>query len=248
MAKKMDLLDRIDEVTANSVTREEFKETWGYSMEEHVADMMDRIHRLEASDVPAEERIAAKEEKLQPAAVPAAAAAAAKEKKAAKRRVFLHEMESESEIMEEVAATIQELAKKLAKLGVVTLKENPEEENAKGRRASRQRVAATTEWAIKLLAVPTGSGKSIATGAPVVIRTLDNPAEEGKLVARVYSPGKMGKMVLPEIKFEGSSMKMLDPTVGVKGLMVDVGGLKVGELAGVAPKGSGVKGPKGPKM
>lgn len=247
MAKKMDLLDRIDEVTANSVTREEFKETWGYSMEEHVADMMDRIHRLEASDVPAEERIAAKEEKLQPAAVPAAAAAA-KEKKAAKRRVFLHEMESESENMEEVAATIQELAKKLAKLGVVTLKENPEEENAKGQRASRQRVAATTEWAIKLLAVPTGSGKSIATGAPVVIRTLDNLAEEGKLVARVYSPGKMGKMVLPEIKFEGSSMKMLDPTVGVKGLMVDVGGLKVGELAGVAPKGSGVKGPKGPKM
>lgn len=248
MAKKMDLLDRIDEVTANSVTREEFKETWGYSMEEHVADMMDRIHRLEASDVPAEERIAAKEEKLLPAAVPAAAAAAAKEKKAAKRRVFLHEMESESETMEEVAAIIQELAKKLAKLGVVTLKENPEEENAKGRRASRQRVAATTEWAIKLLAVPTGSGKSIATGAPVVIRTLDNPAEEGKLVARVYSPGKMGKMVLPEIKFEGSSMKMQDPTVGVKGLMVDVGGLKVGELAGVAPKGSGVKGPKGPKM
>lgn len=248
MAKKMDLLDRIDEVTANSVTREEFKETWGYSMEEHVADMMDRIHRLEASDVPAEERIAAKEEKLQPAAVPAAAAAAAKEKKAAKRRVFLHEMENECETMEEVAATIQKLAKKLAKLGVVTLKENPEEENAKGRRASRQRVAATTEWAIKLLAVPTGSGKSIATGAPVVIRTLDNPAEEGKLVARVYSPGKMGKMVLPEIKFEGSSMKMLDPTGGVKGLMVDVGGLKVGELAGVAPKGPSAKGPKGPKM
>lgn len=247
MGKKMDLLDRIDEVTANSVTREEFKETWGYSMEEHVADMMDRIHRLEASDVPAEERIAAKEARLQPAAVPAAAAAAAKEKKAAKRKVFLYESESESETMKEVAATIQELAKKLAKLGIVTLKEQKEEENAKGRRAGKQRVA-TTEWAIKLLAVPTGSGKSIATGAPVVIRTLDNPAEEGKLVARVYSPGKMGKLVLPEIKFEGTSLKMLDPTEGVKGLMVDVGGLKVGELAGAAPKGSSVKGPRGPKM
>lgn len=43
----MDLLERIDEITANSVTPEEFKETWGYTVDEHVADMMGRIHQLE---------------------------------------------------------------------------------------------------------------------------------------------------------------------------------------------------------
>lgn len=47
----MDLLERIDEITANSVTPEEFKQTWGYTIDEHVADMMDRIHQLETGIV-----------------------------------------------------------------------------------------------------------------------------------------------------------------------------------------------------
>lgn len=47
MEKKKDLIERIIEVTANSVTPEEFKKTWGYSIDEHVEDMMDRIRKLE---------------------------------------------------------------------------------------------------------------------------------------------------------------------------------------------------------
>lgn len=69
----MDLLERIDEITANSVTPEEFKQTWGYTIDEYVKDMMNRIHQLEGRYTPTEVkmakvgRIAAK-----PAAVPAA--------------------------------------------------------------------------------------------------------------------------------------------------------------------------------
>lgn len=57
MVKTKDLLDRIDEVRANTVTPEKFKETWGYSLEEHVDDMMDFIHELEAKEAPVEETI-----------------------------------------------------------------------------------------------------------------------------------------------------------------------------------------------
>ncbi len=47
MAKEMDLLERIDEVRANNVTPKKFKETWGYTLEDHSKRMMDFIHRLE---------------------------------------------------------------------------------------------------------------------------------------------------------------------------------------------------------
>ena len=46
MPKKMDLLERIDEVTANSVTPEQFKETWGYGVDEYVANMMEHLREL----------------------------------------------------------------------------------------------------------------------------------------------------------------------------------------------------------
>ena len=45
-----DLLDRIDEVRANSVTPEVFKETWGYSLKEHVDKMMEFIRKLESGE------------------------------------------------------------------------------------------------------------------------------------------------------------------------------------------------------
>ena len=45
----MDLRDKINEITANSVTPEEFKKATGYSIDEHVAKMMDRIHELEGT-------------------------------------------------------------------------------------------------------------------------------------------------------------------------------------------------------
>lgn len=50
MQKELDLLERICEITANSVTPEEFEEMWGYTVDEHVDDMMDRIHKLEGKD------------------------------------------------------------------------------------------------------------------------------------------------------------------------------------------------------
>jgi len=80
------LMDRIDEVRANSVTPEKFEKTWGCSLEEHVDDMMDFIHDLESKD--SDDRIvkeATKKELLQFVAIPAAIpAAAAKEKTAIK--------------------------------------------------------------------------------------------------------------------------------------------------------------------
>ena len=54
----MDLLERIDEITANSVTPEEFKQTWGYTIDEHVKDMMNRIHQLEGKYTPTEVKMA----------------------------------------------------------------------------------------------------------------------------------------------------------------------------------------------
>ncbi len=50
MQKELDLLERICEITANSVSPEEFEEMWGCTIDDHVADMMDRIHRLEGKD------------------------------------------------------------------------------------------------------------------------------------------------------------------------------------------------------
>lgn len=55
MAKKKDLLERIDEARANRVSPEKFEETWGYSLDEHVANMMDFICKLEDETAPVEE-------------------------------------------------------------------------------------------------------------------------------------------------------------------------------------------------
>ena len=40
MEKKMSVMDRIDFVMANSVTDDEYKQFWGVSIDEHVAEMM----------------------------------------------------------------------------------------------------------------------------------------------------------------------------------------------------------------
>lgn len=45
---KMSLIERIDEIRANSVTDEEFKSVWGISIDEHVAQMMKWIEEQEA--------------------------------------------------------------------------------------------------------------------------------------------------------------------------------------------------------
>ena len=48
MMKTMDLLERIDEVRANNVTPKKFKDTWGYTLQDHSKRMMDFIHGLES--------------------------------------------------------------------------------------------------------------------------------------------------------------------------------------------------------
>ena len=48
MAKKVDLLDRIDELHANSVTPEEFEKEWGISIEEHLRQMMEFVKEQNA--------------------------------------------------------------------------------------------------------------------------------------------------------------------------------------------------------
>lgn len=82
----MGLLDKIDEITTNGVTPEEFKKTWGYSIKEYVDDMNDFMRELEAEEAAEEEPIADKTERRVVAALPAAAVkpAAATTKVAAK--------------------------------------------------------------------------------------------------------------------------------------------------------------------
>ena len=73
----MDLLDKINEITANSVTPEEFKKATGHTIDEHVANMMDRIQELEGKKVAEVRPIANKTGRraaARPAALPAAAA------------------------------------------------------------------------------------------------------------------------------------------------------------------------------
>lgn len=48
MAKEVDLLDRIDELHANSVTPEEFEKVWGISIEEHLRQMMEFVKEQNA--------------------------------------------------------------------------------------------------------------------------------------------------------------------------------------------------------
>ena len=45
--ENMSLIDRIDEIRANSVTDEEFKKVWGTSIDEHVDKMMAHVTEIE---------------------------------------------------------------------------------------------------------------------------------------------------------------------------------------------------------
>ena len=242
----MNLLERIDEIQANSVTPEEFEETWGKSLEQYKSELADYVERLyeerraeaEVVDHPAEVS-------HRPAAAPAAAAeAAAATVETEGQNERCESKKTESASLQEVAATIKALAKKLATMRIISKKEESGKCKEKGRRLVKEK--GIDNWELKLVAVPTGCGRTLAKGAPVVIRSLDAPAEDGRIVARVCIPGKKEKMILPKM------------TEGMKGLMVDVGGLKVGDLVGMTPgkepKMPGVKGPKepggsiGPKM
>ena len=245
MVKTKDLLDRIDEVRANSVTPEKFKETWGYSLEEHVDDMMDFIHELEAKEAPVEETInyVAEEKQLRPAAEPAAAAA---EKEAVLSEVLKSRLLAEAperETLEKIVKKLQTLLKQMketreyGEIGkVVTL----------GSQKTAKKRHEMMGWELKLVAVNTGSGKTLASGAPVFITDIDRPSDE-RIVARVYSPGKQGRTGFVE-KVGLKGLEGATPKDGVRGLMVDVGELNVGDLVCLCPDGSGAaKGSRGRK-
>lgn len=46
----MNLLEIIDELRANSVTTEQFKEMWGYSLDEYVDKMMQFVEQQKAAE------------------------------------------------------------------------------------------------------------------------------------------------------------------------------------------------------
>lgn len=48
MKTKMNLIERIDEIRANSVTDEEFKRMWGIRIDEHVRQMMEVAKKYDA--------------------------------------------------------------------------------------------------------------------------------------------------------------------------------------------------------
>lgn len=42
------IIERIDEIRANSVTNDEFKKVWGVSIEEHVNKLMDWVKEFDS--------------------------------------------------------------------------------------------------------------------------------------------------------------------------------------------------------
>lgn len=46
---KQSLIEKIDELRANSVTEEKFKQMWGKSIDEHLNDLMEKIKAAEAA-------------------------------------------------------------------------------------------------------------------------------------------------------------------------------------------------------
>lgn len=237
MANEMGLLERIAEITANSVSPEEFKKTWGYTIDEHVEDMMDRIHQLEGKDAPAAKAIKAVRG-LRPVAVASAAKPATSARSARKslRTVEMADSETLGRLVKKVSELLAHLKVKKG-AGIVVAQDGLKSAKLQG----------SESWALKLVAVETGSGKSYVSGVPVVITSLDNPGEE-RIVAKLYSPKKKGKSGLKDrtglMELKGLDVAALDG--GVKGLMVDVGNLvEVMPTDGLGLKGR--KGTKGPK-
>lgn len=52
----MNLLEKIDELRAQSVTPEKFEKMWGYTIDEYLDKMMAIVEQLDAEDVAAKEK------------------------------------------------------------------------------------------------------------------------------------------------------------------------------------------------
>lgn len=52
----MNLLEKIDELRAQSVTPEKFEKMWGYTIDEYLDKMMAIVERLDAEDAAAKKK------------------------------------------------------------------------------------------------------------------------------------------------------------------------------------------------
>ena len=244
-----DLLGRIDQVASNSVTPEEFKEFWGYTIDEHVENMMNYIHQLESPEMSAEEiHKTTKNERVLLADKPLTTEKVKNELFLEKRKKVLAEplkeiadkrsSDLEAETLKRIADTLNsdlkaETLKRIAdtlNLLIVRIKEQC--------KAERKRLVkdAQYRWELKLLAVPSKRGKIASAVTPIVmIGNLDGSVEKSRMVDRMYSPENRRWVLLPEFEFKDSSITQQDYTRDMKGLMVDIGNLKL-DVKDIAPK------------
>ena len=260
------LIDRIDDVRANSVTPEEFKETWGYSLKEHVDDMMDFVRKLERDFATGS---AAKDvkERQQPTIVPSSGAKAdtattettgksesnnlfrnddtknspattAINQDDTKMEMTIDVDDAESinmladSILEQIEKILSEniLSEKIhdmLKKIVVTKGNKAKRKGSKVTQHSLQKKIEPTSWVLKLVAVNTGSEKSIEEGEPVEIRSIDNPGDDHTLVARVLNTDRRKSGCIPKATPFGG-VKVTKPTKGANILFSDLGRLDVG--------------------
>lgn len=237
--KKLKLLDKIDEVRANSVTPEEFKQIWGLSLEEHVNYMMNYIGDLKSKAPVKRVAMEFTKERLQPAAIPAAAA---KEKTA----IMPMPKNIQKEIRKSLSEDINNLVEKILTENNQNIefinvegiggKENIGKIKLKKRMLSYKKDPIS--WKLKLVAVKEESEKSISTGTPMVLRNLSYPDDDMSIVARKLSLKKKMLYATPITKSSGdvwkkvldqiNDVQVIKPTKGVNILSVDVGRLDIG--------------------
>lgn len=172
MQNGMKLIEKINEITANSVTPEEFKKATGHSIDEHVANMMDRIHRLEGKNQKVV-NISIKSAD-RPAARPAAKSIAAKPADAAKL---------EKEVTGRVAKVLEAAGLTLPKTkdGVVTI-------TIKSGKKSLVDSAAAKKGGKWMKVIPT---KEIEGVGIECIKLVESP-QKGKLAGRKSTKGPKG--------------------------------------------------------
>ncbi len=48
MATKVNVIDQIDAIKANSVSEKQFKSVWGISLDDHITRMMEHVRKTDA--------------------------------------------------------------------------------------------------------------------------------------------------------------------------------------------------------
>lgn len=239
MAKELNIIEQIGFVGANSVTDEEYREFWGESREETLEEMKVFMSKFDAKMETEVYNPVAEEGQLPKP-----------EKKVAATRlgdfiVYMDESYEDNEDVKAVLEKIQKLAEQLSKMLEKRQQRRTATVKVKGRSVAKKKDVGNV-WDVKLVALQTGTGKPLAAGAPVVIRSMDSPVETVRTVAKVFSPGKKVGKAGEGMTLKSGFVKIVEPTGGLKGVMVDVGGLTMADLVGVDSVGTkGSRSPKG---